>query len=270
MNFLMLTTTAFILSLIVAYLLTDTPAHSTKEASKLKASVHTLSDQKKDNRSKTEKQTITKNTPPNTTTKDAQDKNKNAIDISQEQEERYRILSDNEIYPTLSSRLNQIIKRRPTINISPEDVLSSLEKKHAWTTKDQPGTLVQKLNNDELNDGRAFINFDPIKVETLMPGDYMDIAIESIGQTLEMKVNSVNTFKDGNIQWQGNIINSDDDGTVYITQSEHVTVASVILSQTDYTLESHGEDGWIVDSAVLFKVNPTDIDTVIPLDEEEP
>ena len=185
-------------------------------------------------------------------------------------EERYRTLSENEDYPTLASRLSAIRERRPDSNISPEAVLAAMEKSEAWQTREDPGRAQEKLTEEELNDGRAFIEFDTVKVETLMPGDHMDISIDAIGLSYDVKIDNVETFDDGNIMWSGSIMNAEgteaEGGTINITQSSKITVASVVLKETDFTIESYGSDGWMVDSGVLFKVDPNKTDAIIPPD----
>ena len=177
-------------------------------------------------------------------------------------EERYKIISENDQFPTLASRLAEINARRPSSSYTPEDILSAMERSEARKSKDDPGVLSQKLSSEALNDGRQFLDFDQLKVETLMQGDHMSVSIDSIGQVFDMRVDDVKIFDDGNLMWKGTIMDGEG-GSVSITQSDNnITVASVILSQKDYTLESHGGDDWIVDSAVLFKVNPHETDEV--------
>ncbi|KAA1162467.1 hypothetical protein EU508_05580 [Pseudoalteromonas fuliginea] len=176
-------------------------------------------------------------------------------------ENRYQTISKNENYPTLSSRMSAINARRSNINYSAEDLLAAIEKTSAWEEIRQPGTNLNKLSADELSDGRQFIDFDPLKVESLMVGDHLDIAIESIGQVFDMKVDSVRIFEDGNIMWKGKIANIKN-GSVTITQSNVITLAAVILDDDDYTLEAHGSDGWIHNSGELFKTNINHTDEV--------
>ena len=187
-------------------------------------------------------------------------------------ESLYRLVSHNEDYPTLASRVNAIKARRPNLNISPRAVLAALEKSESWeTTQNPPARVRQKLTKEQLNDGRTFVEFDPIKVETLMPGDQMYIAIDELGTAYDMKVDEVKDFYNGNLMWRGSLLNVEgteaEGGTVIITQSSRITSASVILREKDYTLESYGTDGWISNSAALFKVNPNRSDAVIPEDE---
>lgn len=186
--------------------------------------------------------------------------------ISEELESRYRSISENDQYPTLSSRLSALDARRPNSNHSPEDVLSAMEKPAAWETKKEPGPNLKKLSQEELNDGRQFVDFDPLKVETLMPGDHMDVAVDSIGQVFDMRVDKVRIYEDDNVMWKGTIMNGDG-GSVTITQSYQITVAAVVLPEDDFTLEAHGTDGWIVDSGTLFKVDPSHTDEVYSEEE---
>ncbi|MBQ4857759.1 hypothetical protein [Pseudoalteromonas sp. MMG007] len=176
-------------------------------------------------------------------------------------EDRYQTISKNENYPTLSSRISVINARRSNVNYSAEDLLAAIEKTSAWEEIRQPGKNLNKLSADELSDGRQFIDFDPLKVESLMVGDHLDIAIESIGQVFDMKVDSVRIFEDGNIMWKGKIANIKN-GSVTITQSNVITLAAVILNDDDFTLEAHGSDGWIHNSGELFKTNINHTDEV--------
>lgn len=187
-----------------------------------------------------------------------------AREVSAELEERYDVISENDQYPTLLSRLIAIDARRPDSNYAAEDILSALEKSAAWETKKIPGPKLKKLTEEELNDGRQFVNFDPVKVETLMVGDHMDVAVDSIGRVFDMRIDSVRVFEDGNIMWKGPVTNADGGGSVTITQSAKVTVAAVVLAQDDFTLEAYGVDGWIVDSGTLFKVDSNYTDAVYP------
>ena len=183
--------------------------------------------------------------------------------VSAELEARYQNISENEQYPTLLSRLSALDARRPNTHYSAEDVLSAMEKPTAWEGSNQPGPNLNKLTQEELNDGRQFVDFDPLKVETLMVGDHMDIVIDSIGEVFNMQIDNVRIYEDGNVQWKGKITNIAG-GKVAITQSENITVATVVLEQDDFTLEAHGTDGWIVDSGTLFKIDPDHVDAIYP------
>lgn len=185
-------------------------------------------------------------------------------EISAALEERYHAISENDRYPTLLSRISAMKARRPDAQHSPEDVLAAVERPVAWETKSTPGPKLKRLTEEELSDGRQFVDFDPLKVETLMVGDHMDIAVDSIGRVFDMKVDSVRIYDDGNIKWKGPITNVDGGGIVTITQSPKITVAAVVLKQKDFTLEAYGLDGWIINSGALFKVDPNTTDVVYP------
>jgi len=183
--------------------------------------------------------------------------------VSAELEARYQNISENEEYPTLLSRLSALDARRPNTHYSAEDVLSAMEKATAWEGSHQPGPNLNGLTQEELNDGRQFVDFDPLKIETLMVGDHMDVAIDSIGEVFNIQIDNIRIYEDGNVQWKGTITNTGG-GKVAITQSEKITIATVVLEQDDFTLEAHGTDGWIVDSGTLFKVDPDHVDAIYP------
>ena len=189
-------------------------------------------------------------------------------------EEQYRLVSNNEDYPTLASRINAIKDRRPNLNIPAEAVLAALEKSESWEATQGPLAKVKsKLSEVELSDGRSFLEFDRIKVETLMPGDHMYIPIDDLGTAYDMRIDEVEDFSDGNLMWKGSLINVEgteaEGGTVTITQSSNITVASIVLRETDYTLESFGSEGWIADSAILFKNEQgRETDAVTPASEQ--
>ena len=188
-------------------------------------------------------------------------------EVSPELEERYAQLDTNSGYPTLASRLAEVNARRPNANFSAEDILRAVSQEQAWTSRSGPGPNLKNLTPEEIDDGRNFIDFNTLKVESLMPGDTMSIAVDSIGRTFEVQIDKVKIFEDGNITWKGGVLN-EGIGDVSITQSDKVTVASIVLENEDYTIESHGSDGWIVDSATLFKIDdPNTPDYIIPEEE---
>ena len=169
-------------------------------------------------------------------------------------EERYRLSSNNDIFPTLASRLEAIEARRPDLEITPEQVVLAIEKDHAWTpkTSKDPGIFSEKLSDQQIYDGREFIDFDPLKVETLMPGDHLDFTLDSAAVNFDVEIDDVKDFGDGNLMWIGTIENGGDQGFVTITQSSEVTLASVVIENADYELQSFGQDGWIADSRTMF------------------
>ena len=187
--------------------------------------------------------------------------NNNSREVSISLEERYQLITKNTLYPTLSSRLSAINARRPGANYSPVDVLLALEKPTAWKERSQPGPKLSELTLEDLNDGRRFVDFDPLKVETLMVGDNLKMGVDPFGQVFDMRVDDVHIFNDGNVQWKGAITNVNG-GTVAITQSHNFTIASVVLPEDDYRLEAYGTDGWIIDGGTLSKVNSNKIDVI--------
>jgi hypothetical protein len=180
-----------------------------------------------------------------------------------ELESQYQHLAKNENYPTLSSRMAVMNKRRPDAHFNASEILAKVAQSEAWKIADAPGDNLNKLTANEVTDGREFIDFDPLKVESLMVGDHLSIAVSALDQVLDMKVESIRTFDSGDIMWKGSIDNVEN-GSVTITQSESITLASIILSDDDFTLEAHGKDGWIHNSGSLFNIDVNETDAVYP------
>lgn len=188
--------------------------------------------------------------------------------VPPELEERYTQIPHNPNYPTLALRLSEMNARRHGEDaFSPEDVMNALEQEEPWARRSEPGKNLNRLSEIELNDGREFIDFNPTKIESLMPGDKMKIAINDIAQVFDVEVSKVKIFDDGNITWKG-VIQGENGGDVSITQSSEVTIGSVILQDTDYTIASHGTDGWIADSGTLFKIDDPNIPDYVLLEDE--
>lgn len=180
-----------------------------------------------------------------------------------ELESQYQNLAKNEHYPTLSSRMAAMNKRRPDAHFNAAEVLAKVAKSEAWQMADEPGDNLSKLTASEVTDGREFIDFDPLKIESLQVGDHLSIAVSALNQVLDMKVESIRTFDSGDIMWKGSIDNVEN-GSVTITQSQSITLASIILTDDDYTLEAHGSDGWIHNSGSLFNIDANETDAIYP------
>ncbi len=180
--------------------------------------------------------------------------------VSEFLEEEYQRISNNPKYPSLASRTSAQNARRPESPLTPEQILNAMRQDEPWQTVAEPAASLP-LTEEEINDGRLFIRYNPTKIETLMPGDSMKIRVDQLGQTFNMMVDKVKIYDDGNVTWRGSV-NGTQNGAVSITQSENLMIASVTLDDSDYTLESRGSDGWIVDSAILFKIDPSVNDMV--------
>src|SRR5690606_32926926 len=79
-------------------------------------------------------------------------------------------------YPTFASRFDEIRARRDGLHLDPEALLAAMHQPTAWTV-DESQAEGLPLTDEERHDGREFIRFSPLKVETLVPGDVMEIPI---------------------------------------------------------------------------------------------
>ena len=161
-------------------------------------------------------------------------------------------------------RLDAIAARRPDAAPNPAVVDAAVAENTAWTFLDKPPTNLP-LDRQELTDGRQFIRFDATKIETLMPGDTMKVAVDKGQPEYEVIIDSVEKNDADTITWQGHL--DLDDGQTYsvnFTRGKELTVAGIDTPLGNYALQAHGNTGWIAASGMLFKTNPNVDDGKIP------
>ena len=136
--------------------------------------------------------------------------------------------------------------------MKPEAVLEQMAKETAWKTANEPGAkLHSKLDDDEWHDGREFIEFNGDKIETLVPGDHLKIPMQQTLQEYTMKIEEVEVYDDGNITWRGHLLDYEQHNKASITRGKTLTVGGISTPTGHYTLQAHGDQGWIVNSADL-------------------
>ncbi len=168
------------------------------------------------------------------------------------------------IQPELQARLDAMQKRRPNLKFDAKEVEAAVGRDRAWATATAPAKDLP-LNVEEFKDGRQFIQFDSLKIETLMPGDNLNIAIDEFNQYYEVAIDRVEQQDYDSISWYGHIQGSD--GQTYnvsFTRGTTLTVAGIDTPEGNYVLQAHANNGWIASSGLLFKVNPTTDDVVYP------
>lgn len=185
---------------------------------------------------------------------------------SSEIRKRYLSASSNPDFPQLNDRLERMRLRRPNQAFDAESVLKALEQPSAWTeTDDIPDNM--QLDDEDKNDGREFISFNPLKIEALMPGDTLTIPVAQLKKEFVMVVDSIR-YAETSLTWEGHIETSDSERyDVLITQSEKLTIAGINTSMGHYALQAHDGVGWIASSQTLFKQDFSETDAILP-DEE--
>ncbi|WP_344803975.1 hypothetical protein [Allohahella marinimesophila] len=161
-------------------------------------------------------------------------------------------LGDNPDYPTLESRLTEMHARREHQSFKPDQVLAAIRQPAAWQSDDSVAEQMD-LPDEDRYDGRTFIRFNALKVETLMPGDTMEIPIEQANSIYQMVVDEVEDHRDGSITWRGHLQDFNEENQVMITQSDGVTYAGIFTPDAPYTIEARGDAGWVVTTGTLFK-----------------
>lgn len=168
----------------------------------------------------------------------------------------------------LNQRIQTMQARRPGERFDPEQVRDALARDTAWREPDSDISADIPLSEEELYDGRQLIQFDRLKLETLLPGDTLDIEISDTGQRYTAIIERVQQHDYHSISWYGRIEGSDGQSySVNFTQGENLTLGGLDTPDGNYQLQAHGDSGWIASSGALFKI-PEDgsTDAIYPSD----
>ncbi len=168
----------------------------------------------------------------------------------------------------LQTRIDSIKQRRPELHYSPEEVAAAVERTNSWSpAENTPADL--PLKPEELTDGRQFIQLDTIKIETLMPGDAINVRVAENAKDYAVVIDKVEKHDYNSISWYGHI--QGEDGQKYsvsFTRGETLTVGGLDTPDGHYVLQAHGNNGWIASSQLLFKADPKVSDAIHPADVE--
>jgi hypothetical protein len=187
--------------------------------------------------------------------------------IAAELQDRYAEVADNPDYPQLQDRLDAMHKRHTNKSFDVEEVIDALTQPEAWSrVNEPPGEL--PLTAAERSDGREFIRFNPTRIETLMPGDTLEIPVWQLGERFTMRVERTESHANGSVTWHGHLENFNEPHRVTITVGDGLSLGGIDTPRGHYVLQAHGESGWIASSETLFKRSETETDMVIPSDEE--
>jgi hypothetical protein len=180
-----------------------------------------------------------------------------------ELQEEYDRISDNPDYPQLETRLDAMQKRHSNRSFEPEQVVTAMGQSEAWMRIDNPPENLP-LTPVEKFDGREFIRFSPLRVETLMPGDTLEIPIWQLGVRYKMRVDQTETHANGSVTWHGHLEDFSEPHRVTITVGNGLSLGGIETPRGHYVLQANGEAGWIASSETLFKRDETGTDMVIP------
>jgi hypothetical protein len=157
----------------------------------------------------------------------------------------------------VEERITAMRERRPDQTFDPATVAAALTQNSAWEPTENVPTHLP-LRSDEFTDGRQFIQFDSLKLETLMPGDTIKLNINEVRKNYDITIDRVETNDYNSVSWFGHI--DGDDGQAYsvsFTRGKELTVSGIDTPEGHYVLQAQGNDGWIASSSLLYKVDPT-------------
>jgi hypothetical protein len=174
-------------------------------------------------------------------------------------------------YPTLDYRLEEMKARRDGQDFDADKVKAALRMASPWH---EDASVVANLPVDaaDQDDGRAFIKFEPMKIESLMPGDELVLPVPQENQSFKMVVDTVEAYSDGVVTWRGHLKDFPEQNQVsisqalgYTQQATGITQMGIFTPTAHYQVEVFGTQGWVVNSGKLFKrgLNGED-DVVIP------
>lgn len=160
--------------------------------------------------------------------------------------------STNPDYPTLAMRMMEMSARRAGQSFEPAAVVEAVSKDSAWET-DASIADALPLTPEEQADGREFIRFDPLKVESLVAGDEMEVQIMQTNASYRMTVDRVQANDDGTVTWHGRLNDFATDNQVSFTRAKTLTYGGIYTPAGQFVLEARDDKGWIASGATLFK-----------------
>lgn len=171
-----------------------------------------------------------------------------------------------EKYGHIAERMDAMQQRRPERYFDPKEVDLAIKNDTVWaTTKKIPQNL--PLKPEQFEDGRQFIKLDALKIETLMPGDQIKIAIDEIGGEFAVTIDRTERHDYDSISWYGHIDGRDGQTyDVHFTRGQSLTVGGINTPEGHFVLQGHGNDGWIASSGSLFTIDPDHTDAIYPED----
>lgn len=172
--------------------------------------------------------------------------------VTDELEARYDEVNQNADYPTLEQRIEEMQGRREGRQFAPQMVIQQMEQSDIWQESDEPGPALT-LTDEERHDGRSFVQFEPLRIESLMAGDLLELPLPLEKTTYTLLIESVEVGDHGDITWNGRIAEYSNDNQVTITQGKQLTVAGITTPLGQYVLEARQGSGWIAAGGDLFK-----------------
>ena len=184
-----------------------------------------------------------------------------------------QLIELNPDYPTMAMRLHEMTARRDGQDFDPAQVRDALAASAAWEASDEAGAGLD-LTDEELNDGREFIEFKRIKLESLVAGDTLELPINQSGQIYKAEITQAVANSDGSVTWHGKLVDelgavTDESGSAYdvtFTSGQRMASGGMFTPEGHFVIEAVGEQGWIANASTLFKFDEDVPDYIIPDD----
>lgn len=167
-------------------------------------------------------------------------------------------------YGTFRNRVTEVEARRNGKPVDPQQLWEAAQQPNAWKNVSSASDSLN-LSDVDKNDGRKFIELSPLKLESLVAGDTLDIDMGDAGKALKIKIDAAHSEDDGkNVTWTGG---STDTGSPYhltITKGDTLVMGGISTPDGLYQIEVHDGKGWIVSNATLFRKGTDQHITVPP------
>ena len=186
--------------------------------------------------------------PENSENRRKNESDKEARAVSQEVQERVEIMS----------------ARRPGRNYTAPEVERAMAREDMWSSTGEVATSKIPLADEQLHDGRQLVQFSPVKLESLQPGDTVKVDITEANTAYEVVIDRVEKHDYHSVSWYGHIDGNDGQRyQVSFTRGETLTVGGIDTPSGNYQLQAHDDAGWIASSGSLF-VTSGETDAVYP------
>ncbi|RFA30682.1 hypothetical protein CAI21_03970 [Alkalilimnicola ehrlichii] len=159
------------------------------------------------------------------------------------------------------SRLFNIEDRRGQ-TISPQ-AWEAARAAPSWEARDEPAPHLP-LEAGERDDGRAFIDFNRLKLDGLQAGERMELNIPQQARNYTFVVQDVEEHGGGIASWNGHLDGLPTTYSTTITQGPEHTYGGISTPDGHYTIEIHGDSGWIVSTDTISVYDPNEPHAPIP------
>jgi hypothetical protein len=194
-----------------------------------------------------------------------------SLDASKKGQASVDLAKLNPDYPTLEMRLDEMSARRNGRTFDPDEVLDALAAPEAWEPAPAPGEKLS-LSEEEMKDGREFIRFNRLKLETLVKGDTLELPVNQAGAVFKAKIIRAKGNQDGSVTWRGTLMDDagpvvGEDGNPYLvtlTSGDKVVSGGIFSPKGHFVIQGVEDQGWLAPSPTLFKQKEKESCVLVP------